>query len=215
MSSTIKAIIRSDTELYFVAECSELSIVVQGKTLDEVTLKLHKAVRQFLQNEGLTTLGSSSNSTVLICYEMENSLFLGASQSKCSWRNWKIPPHIIAGFVVISLWLTAPFLVQLFFSSWSERGQFGDLFGSVNALFSGLAFVGLIYTIHLQRQELVLQRMELKLQREEMIASRGELAAQVAVQKSLVQSLDKMSLTLQQAFSQLNTQKMMERLQSR
>jgi len=73
----------------------------------------------------------------------------------------------------------------VFLQTGQQAVKFGDLFGSVNALFSGLAFVALIYTIHLQRQELSLQRTELKLQREEMAASRGELAAQVAVQKSL------------------------------
>ena len=61
-------------------------------------------------------------------------------------------------------------------------------FGSVNALFSGLAFAGLIYAIHLQRKELSLQRAELRLQREEMAASRGELAAQVTAQNCLARA---------------------------
>ncbi len=40
------------------------------------------------------------------------------------------------------------------------RGTFGDMFGSVNALFSGLAFAGIIVTILLQRKELALQRQD-------------------------------------------------------
>jgi len=48
------------------------------------------------------------------------------------------------------------------------RAQFGDMFGAVNALFSGLAFLGIIYTIYLQRNELALQRGELKLTRDEL-----------------------------------------------
>lgn len=36
----------------------------------------------------------------------------------------------------------------------SARGAFGDKFGAINALFSGLAFAGLIATILLQRREL-------------------------------------------------------------
>jgi ABC-type molybdate transport system permease subunit len=79
--------------------------------------------------------------------------------------------------LVLALWLSPVIVGYSFFGSWEERGQFGDLFGSVNALFSGLAFAGLIYAILLQRQELTLQRAELKLQREEMTASRAELAA--------------------------------------
>lgn len=36
----------------------------------------------------------------------------------------------------------------------SVRGQFGDKFGAVNALFSGLAFAGIIITLLLQRRDL-------------------------------------------------------------
>jgi hypothetical protein len=36
----------------------------------------------------------------------------------------------------------------------NRSGLFGDSFGMLNTLFSGLAFAGLIITIHLQRQEL-------------------------------------------------------------
>jgi hypothetical protein len=87
---------------------------------------------------------------------------------------------------VFALWLAALGAGYALFPSWLERGQFGDLFGSVNALFSGFAFAGLIYAIILQMQELSLQREELKLQREEMAASRAELKAQVDAQQSLV-----------------------------
>ena len=34
------------------------------------------------------------------------------------------------------------------------RGQFGDKFGAINALFSGFAFAGIIFTIFLQRRDL-------------------------------------------------------------
>jgi len=54
------------------------------------------------------------------------------------------------------------------------QGQFGDMFGAVNALFSGLAFAGLIITLFLQKNELSLQRDELKLTRDEMTHQREE-----------------------------------------
>ena len=57
------------------------------------------------------------------------------------------------------------------------RGQFGDSFGAVNALFSGLAFAGLISALYLQRSELQLQREELRL-------TRHELSEQSAAQKA-------------------------------
>jgi len=53
-------------------------------------------------------------------------------------------------------------------SAWETRGQFGDMFGVVNTLFSGFAFAGVIYAILLQREDLALQREELKLTRQEL-----------------------------------------------
>ncbi len=43
----------------------------------------------------------------------------------------------------------------------SQSGTFGDSFGPLTSLFSGLAFAGLIITIIMQREELELQRHEL------------------------------------------------------
>lgn len=61
------------------------------------------------------------------------------------------------------------------------RGQFGDLFGGVNTLFTGLAFAGLIYTIVLQRSDLDMQAKELVLTRNEM---QRATEAQVGSQKA-------------------------------
>jgi len=70
-----------------------------------------------------------------------------------------------------------------------NRGEFGDMFGAVNALFSGLAFAGLIFTIHVQRKELSLQREELRLQREEQAASREVMSQQEQALASQAQTL--------------------------
>ena len=59
-----------------------------------------------------------------------------------------------------------------------KRGTFGDQFGAVNALFSGLAFTGLIYTIILQRRDLKLQRTDLRQQRKEMEEQTAEFEKQ-------------------------------------
>ena len=67
---------------------------------------------------------------------------------------------------VLFVWALTFFL--LFINKSDERGQFGDMFGAANALFSGLAFAGLIITLILQRRELELQRQELALTRKEM-----------------------------------------------
>lgn len=73
---------------------------------------------------------------------------------------------VIVFIVVIGLWLIT--LFTLLGKSETARGTFGDMFGGVNALFSGLAFGGIIITILLQRKELSLQRAEL-------VESRAEL----------------------------------------
>lgn len=65
-----------------------------------------------------------------------------------------------------------------FASTQSDPGRFGDMFGAVNALFTGLAFAGLIYTIFLQREELALQRQELALTRDELAGQRAAMEAQ-------------------------------------
>jgi len=85
--------------------------------------------------------------------------------------------------LIIIIWLCTLIGGYASFDNWAERGQFGDLFGSINALFSGLALAGIIYTIYLQKQELSLQRTELTLQRKATEASQAELANQVKVQK--------------------------------
>jgi uncharacterized membrane protein len=98
--------------------------------------------------------------------------------------------RLIAAVAVV--WLASAALVVAVLPGWTERGQFGDTFGAVNALFSGLAFAGLYWALRLQREqlelqrtELSLQREELKLQRQEMAASREELANQVKAQQAL------------------------------
>ena len=73
-----------------------------------------------------------------------------------------------AVLVIIAIQVAIGFAIYSSFPDWPSRGQFGDVFGTVNALFSGLAFAGLIYAILLQREDLVLQRKELELTRTEL-----------------------------------------------
>lgn len=73
-----------------------------------------------------------------------------------------------AATIIIALQVVVGLAVYVAFDDWQTRGQFGDVFGAVNALFSGLAFAGLIYTVLLQREELSLQRKELELTRQEL-----------------------------------------------
>lgn len=67
-----------------------------------------------------------------------------------------IASFILCAFI-ISFCFFAPYIIDkyyqpiLFSKNLQDMGQFGDLFGSVNALFSGLAFAGLAVTIFLQK----------------------------------------------------------------
>jgi hypothetical protein len=75
---------------------------------------------------------------------------------------------------VIAIWVISGSLLY----SAKDRGTFGDMFGAVNALFSGLAFASLIYTVWMQRQELSLQRQELELTRVELRGQKEEMKLQ-------------------------------------
>lgn len=86
-------------------------------------------------------------------------------------------------FIVIAIWLFNAYVYPLINDSLASRASNGDMFGPTNALFSGLAFAGLIYTIVMQRKELEMQRMELRLQREAIADSTKEQAKQACAQE--------------------------------
>ncbi len=59
-----------------------------------------------------------------------------------------------------------------------DAGTFGDSFGSVNALFTGLAFSGVVFSLLLQQRQIRLQRQDFLSQLEEMQGSRETLETQ-------------------------------------
>ena len=70
LQHTIKAFIRKG-EKYYVAECMEISVVTQGKTLDEAVANLREAVALHLEGENLEQLGLAPNPTLIITMETE------------------------------------------------------------------------------------------------------------------------------------------------
>ena len=98
---------------------------------------------------------------------------------------------LILSAIVIGLWLGYPLVISYCIPDLGERGQFGDMFGSVNALFAGLAFAGVIWAIILQKNELSLQREELKLQRDELEQTRKEIKGQKEQLQAQDQTLKK------------------------
>ena len=65
--------------------------------------------------------------------------------------------------VGVLLWVIVDLSIFLLLPDWSTRGQFGDMFGAINALFSGLALAGVIYAVFLQRAQIAIQERDLRL----------------------------------------------------
>ena len=80
-------------------------------------------------------------------------------------RNW-----FIAGIVGMLLFFVVYTIVMhfVFPHLWVEM-KFQDMYAGLAALFSGFAFLGVIYAVLLQREELNLQREELRLTRAELV----------------------------------------------
>ena len=96
---------------------------------------------------------------------------------------------ITTGLIVIAvIYVFAfEFLYNVLYIDDPERaGQFGDMFGSVNSLFSALAFLVISISLYLQNRELKLQRKQLELQMDEAKEARtGNLKAQEAQRKEM------------------------------
>lgn len=88
-----------------------------------------------------------------------------------------------ASLVVVMVWGLSFVVVYSSISGWTERGQFGDLFGAINALFSGLAFAGLIITIRQQHLDLQNQQDAIAQTNEEMLRQAEEFNLQNQTQR--------------------------------
>jgi hypothetical protein len=74
-----------------------------------------------------------------------------------------------------------------------DRGTFGDQFGGLTALFSGLAFAGLIYTLYLQGQQL---KDQAKAQRNAEERFQKELSTVVAQNAELARTAEAQEMTV-------------------
>lgn len=68
----------------------------------------------------------------------------------------------ISCFCVVIATVIYTFGIKNYVIDPEARGVFGDQFGGLTALFSGLAFAGLIVTLYMQQKDLSAQREELK-----------------------------------------------------
>lgn len=71
LQQTIKAIIRPGENSGFVAECVEIAVVTQGKTLDETIRNLKEAVSLHLEGENPKDFGLKEKPTLVVTMEIE------------------------------------------------------------------------------------------------------------------------------------------------
>lgn len=70
MQHTIKAYVhKGDT--HYVAECMNIAVVTQGKTLDETIANLQEAVAVFLEGENPEELGLAPDPALVVTLELE------------------------------------------------------------------------------------------------------------------------------------------------
>ena len=70
LQRTIKAHVRKGENLY-LAECVEIAVVTQGKTLDETLVNLQEAVALHLEGEDPADFGLVSDPAILVTIELE------------------------------------------------------------------------------------------------------------------------------------------------
>lgn len=67
---TVKAVARKG-EQFYVAECVEIAVVTQGKTLDETLTNLQEAVALHLEGEDPADFGLDAHPAILVTIEVE------------------------------------------------------------------------------------------------------------------------------------------------
>ncbi|WP_417246560.1 putative phage abortive infection protein [Celeribacter sp.] len=101
---------------------------------------------------------------------------------------------------VIALWLGTVWLVP-WFDRLGERGTFGDMFGAVNALFTGLAFAFVVYGLAVQRHEVKLLTEEL--QGTKRLAEEQQKLAKVQISAQQKQQFEATFFNLLRVFNDL------------
>lgn len=88
----------------------------------------------------------------------------------------------------------------------AARGQFGDKFGAVNALFAGFAFAGIIFTIYLQSKELSHTKRMLEEQMNDSKGQRfdGTFFQLIGLHNELTAKLETLNGTGRGAFKSIN-----------
>lgn len=124
---------------------------------------------------------------------------------KKAW--WTIPRTgiIIGGGVLFLCIVYHRFAWWLCDSPADSVGTFGDQYGALNTLFAGIAFVGLIIAILLQREDLNLQREEMQRAREESEKQTAQYEAQTILMQQQINATCRQFETQQEETRMQNT----------
>ncbi|WP_316832958.1 hypothetical protein [Pedobacter aquatilis] len=98
-------------------------------------------------------------------------------------RSKELKIVLILSFSVVLISLVFTYVIGQTYPKLEERAQFGDSFGALNALFSVMAFISVIFTVSQQIKELGLQRQQLAQQKKEFIITRITSIAYNQVEK--------------------------------
>jgi len=73
MRHSIKAFVYKGKD-YYVAECMDMAVITQGKTLDETMKNLQEAVSLHLEGEDLSYFDLVLNPSLLVTLELESAV---------------------------------------------------------------------------------------------------------------------------------------------
>ena len=105
-------------------------------------------------------------------------------------------PLVLLLLLIFFFWIFADRVVGWCLLQSGAQASVAEIYGAVNALFTGLAFAGFLFTVYLQRRELEIQRQELRLQRKELKMTREELARTATAQESSETALRKQATVM-------------------
>jgi hypothetical protein len=109
-------------------------------------------------------------------------------------RRW-IAVAVLVAVAAMVVEVVSGVTIYSVFGSWSDRGNFGQMFGAVSALFSAFALAAVAISIVLQSEELSLQRQELEFTRRELQRSAD---AQVATVELFRRQLEETQISLEE-----------------
>ncbi len=71
LQKTVKAVLRPGEESGYVAECMEIAVVTQGRTIDETISNLREAVALQMEDENAADFGLQEKPILVVTMEIE------------------------------------------------------------------------------------------------------------------------------------------------